>query len=463
MSKEQIHFVTGKLAAAPLLEMLRPLSEKFDFGFTIQTMPISVAALMTTKWMAARIDVPPGTDRVIIPGGCRGEIRLLEEAANMPVQHGPSDLRRLPEFFGGKARQAELIDHDIEIIAEINDVPGMSLDQLLEQAKRFADSGADVIDLGCIPGGTFTQIGDYVRACIDCGFRVSIDSFNREEVAAAVAAGAELVLSVNSENVEYAADWGCEVIVIPDQLDSIASMERAIRHLEKQRVPFRIDPILEPIGVGLSASLSRYREARQRWPELNMMMGIGNLTELTDVDSAGINFMLLGVCQELGIRSVLTTEVINWARSSVAECEIARRIVHHAVTNGVPPKNLSPDLVMLRDPRPVEYSEQQIAEMAAAIRDHSYRILVSGNQIHLLGSGLRFSGTDPMAVFRQLMATSPKNLDPSHAFYLGHELCKARTAITLGKNYEQDEALRWGHLTVEEPKRERRAGTNFRE
>jgi hypothetical protein len=41
-------------------------------------------------------------------------------------------------------------------------------------------------------------------------------------------------------------------------------------------------------------------------------------------------------------------------------------------------------------------------------------------------------------------------IDPSHAFYLGYELAKAVTALTLGKNYVQDQALRWGFLTREE-------------
>ena len=80
-------------------------------------------------------------------------------------------------------------------------------------------------------------------------------------------------------------------------------------------MPLRIDPILEPIGFGFAASLGRYLEVRRRYPDAEMMMGIGNLTELTDADSAPINVLLLGFCQELGIRSVLTTQVINWARS----------------------------------------------------------------------------------------------------------------------------------------------------
>ena len=50
---------------------------------------------------------------------------------------------------------------------------------------------------------------------------------------------------------------------------------------------FRIDPILEPIGFGFAASLGRYLEVRRRYPDAAMIMGTGNLTELTDVDSRG--------------------------------------------------------------------------------------------------------------------------------------------------------------------------------
>src|ERR1700750_684855 len=99
-------------------------------------------------------------------------------------------------------------------------------------------------------------------------------------------------------------------------------------------------PILEPIAFGFAASLGRYLEVRRRYPDAEMMMGVGNLTELTDVDSAGVNVILLAVCQELGIRSVLTTQVINWCRSSVRELDLARRLMYHAYRNKVLPKHL---------------------------------------------------------------------------------------------------------------------------
>jgi len=37
--------------------------------------------------------------------------------------------------------------------------------------------------------------------------------------------------------------------------------------------------------------------------------------------------------------------------------------------------------------------------------------------------------------------------EPTHAFYLGRELMKAKLAVTLGKTYRQEGALQWGYLT----------------
>ena len=79
-----------------------------------------------------------------------------------------------------------------------------------------------MIDVGCDPGGAWAGVADAVRALRDEGLRVSIDSLNPKEIAPAVEAGAELVLSVNSSNRDAAADWGCEVIVIPDDPKSLA-------------------------------------------------------------------------------------------------------------------------------------------------------------------------------------------------------------------------------------------------
>jgi hypothetical protein len=121
---------------------------------------------------------------------------------------------------------------------------------------------------------------------------------------------------------------------------------------------------------------------------------------------------------------------------------------------------------MLRDPSLLETPVPQIAQLAAEIRDKNYRIFTSAGEIHLVSSQLHLHGTDPFTLMEQLLGGSPAvdnavadddasrlrsrlpaKLDPGHAFYLGYEMSKARTALTLGKNYQQDEPLQWGLAT----------------
>ncbi len=449
MTRRHIHFVTGRLAAPALEQVVRELAPKVPFDYSIQVMNITVAALMTTQWVARRIAPPPEATEVLLPGYCQGDLKPVEEATSLPVARGPKDLRELPEYFG-RRRAEDYGSYDIEILAEINFAPRLSVQQVLEQARGLRQQGADVIDLGTDPAEVWHDVGHYVRALREEGFRVSIDSFQLQEIEQAVKAGAELVLSVNQSNLHAAPDWGVEVVVVPDRPGTLEGLEQSVEFLSAQGVPFRLDPILDPIGFGFARSLGRYLEVRRRWPEAPMLMGVGNLTELTDVDSAGVNVLLLGFCQELGIGSILTTQVIPWAQTSVRECDLARRLVHYAVTRQTLPKRLEPRLVVLRDTTHLFPSRQELEQLARQIRDPNYRIFARPEALHLVSAGLHLEDDDPFELFEKLMATGPKNVDPSHAFYLGYELAKAQIARTLGKNYRQDEALDWGFLTREE-------------
>lgn len=438
-------FITGRLAESALRRTLQGLSPQLPIDVHIEVLPITVIALASTPWIARHLNISESFDRIILPGLCQGDLEVLAQKYGCPVERGPKDLRDLPLHFGEKKqRPTDYGTHDIEILAEINHAPQLSLEQILTQARHYQQSGADLIDLGCDPGTEWTQVGDTVRALRQEGLRVSIDSFHPNEVQQAVKAGAELVLSVNSSNRERAIDWGCEVVVIPDDPATLHGFDETIEYLQSHNVPIRVDPILEPIGFGFAQSLGRYLEVRRRYPEIEIMMGIGNLTELTDVDSAGVNVTLLGFCQELGIRSVLTTEVINWCRSCVRELALARQLVYFACQQKTLPKHLEPDLLLLRDPRLRKVDEQTLSELSEQITDHNYRIIVAEDQLHVVNCDGHLVGEDPFSIFEQMF--QHRDIDSSHAFYLGYEMCKAMIAKTLGKNYDQDQSLHWGFL-----------------
>ena len=449
--QEKIHFVTGRLAEHSLRQVLAQLAPRVGFEATVQVLHITVAALMTAEWIARRLAVPEGTTRIIVPGGCRGSLDAFNNVTAIPVERGPEDLRRLDEFFGQQSQ--DLSDYgtfDIEILAEINHAPRLTLVALLDESRRLRAAGDDRIDLGCDPGSEWAGVADAVRMLVAEGFKVSIDSFQPREIAAAVRAGASLVLSVNSSNAAAAADWGCEVVVVPDVPATLEGFDQTIERLDHDGVKMRLDPVLEPIGFGFAASLGRYLDVRRRFPAAEMMMGVGNLSELTDVDSAGVNTLLIGFCQEVGIRSVLTTQVIHWARDSVRECALARALAHHAVTNHTLPKHVEPRLVTLRSGKPQTHGQEVLDSLAEAIRDPNFRIFAERGAIHLVGAGLHLESRDPFALFKQLEAAGRTDVDPSHAFYLGYEMAKAVTALTLDKDYRQDQALDWGHLTQPE-------------
>ena len=190
-------------------------------------------------------------------------------------------------------------------------------------------------------------------------------------------------------------------VLIPDTPDDLDSLDATIAHLQALGKPFLVDPIIEPIGSGFAASLGRYLEVRRRHPDVEMLMGIGNLTELTEADTTGVTAMLLGFCQELGIRNVLTTEVIDWARGAVREAVLAAQLMHFAQQEGTPPKHVDGRLLTIKDEEVRPYTEAELRELHASITDPNIRIFADADWIYAFNAERFVKGTDINADLRR--------------------------------------------------------------
>ncbi len=439
---ERILFLTGHRARPRLEKVLRDMAPT-AFDWAIFDVGVKVAALMTEPILLRRLPRPLGADRVIVPGRCRADLARLSQEFGAPFQRGPDEVKDLPMFFGRARATLDLSRHSLRIFAEIVDATQLSLEALIARAETLQAAGADVIDLGCLPDTPFPHLEDAVRALKARGMAVSVDSAEPEELRRSGAAGADFLLSLNESNLAIAEETRARPILVPATHGDLASLFRAAEEARKRGIAAILDPILDPIHFGFTDSLLRYREVRARLPEAEMMMGTGNLTELTEADSVGVTALLLGICSELGIANALTVHVSAHTRRTIQEHDAVRRIMYAAAADRSLPKGYGRALLQTHDCAPFPNSASEIAELAAQVKDQNYRLETAEDGIHVYNRAGHWVCEDAFSLFEKLGVAT----DGAHAFYLGTELMKAEIAFRLGKRYAQDQPLDWGCAT----------------
>ncbi|HEY6281565.1 MAG TPA: DUF6513 domain-containing protein [Burkholderiales bacterium] len=444
---EHILFLTGKLAEKSLNRVLDQMHPG-EFTYQVLNIGISVAGLMTADFILRRLPNHGNSTRIMVPGRCRGDLDMLSRHYGVPVVRGPDELKDLPQFFGKKGASEDLSRYDVRIFAEIVDAPQSSIEQILRRAESYRKDGADVIDLGCLPETPFSHLEEAVAALKSAGYQISVDSVEPKELLRGGKAGADYLLSLKEDTLWVADEVASIPVLIPQQSGDLASLERAMEYMMKRKRCFIADSVLDPVHFGFADSLVRYHELRRRHPEVEIMMGVGNLTELTDADTTGINALLMGIISELRIANILTTEVSPHARRAVREVDVARRIMYAAREASSLPRDFSSELLTTHARKPFPDTAEEIAELARAIKDPSYRIQVSEQGVHIYNRDGLNVATDPFELFPLLNLEN----DAAHAFYLGVELARAQIAWQLAKRYNQDEELDWGCAVERKPK-----------
>ena len=441
--KNNILFITGKLAEKNIRSILDSIKDK-DFTYEIRNLDINVAALLTTEMIYRRIGDVDNFNKIILPGKVRGDIDELAKKLKIEIKRGPEELKDLPVMFGGDSLKHDLSKYEVHIFAEITDAPNMKIQEIISMADNYRNNGADIIDIGCLPNQSFPHLSETIQELKRQDFYVSIDSHSDKELILGGKSGADYLLSIKSDNFYILDEVDSFPILIPKDGD-MASLHECIDKCILDKRIFIADPILDPINYGFTQSIIRYSKLRERYPDIHIMMGTGNVTELTHADTTGMTMILMGIISELKINHILTTEVSKHCKTVIKENDLARRIILAARLGNTTPKHIDSGLLTTHEEDPIRYNSEEVKELFKQVKDSSYRIMNTDDGVHLFNKkGLQLA-VDPFDFFEKIDVGD----DTGHAFYLGVELARAQIAHQLGKSYEQDEELKWGCLVDE--------------
>jgi dihydropteroate synthase-like protein len=435
---ENILFLTGHLAQPRLEAVLHGMDT--DFNWNVLDIGVKVAALMTEDIIVRRLPESGAADKIMLPGRCRADLERLSAHYRVPVIRGPDELKDIPTYFGRARKATDMSKYDIQIFAEIVDASALSVADIVERAQAYVAKGANVIDLGGLPDTPFPHLEETVRALKGKGIKVSVDSADPDELLRGGKAGADFLLSLNEETLSIADEVASVPVLIPKDHGDLALLYRAMDALDEKGRAYLVDPVLDPIHFGFMASLERYAEVRRERPDAEILMGTGNLTELTDADTTGITAVLLGIASELHIQNVLVVQVSPHTRRTLEEHDLARRIMYAARADHDLPKDYADGLLALHSRRPFPLTAEEIAENAEAVRDKNFRIEIAEDGIHIYNRDGHHVAQDVFDLYPKLNLGN----DSAHAFYLAAELARAETAWRLAKRYAQDEPLDWG-------------------
>jgi len=444
-------------------------------------------------------------DLILTPGLVRGSVQIIEDEVGIPAFKGPRNAIDLPQILkalrGGfklskevpadelfsvdalkrvedirnKTRDKSYIERALKrpwnilignlpagrdfparILGEVVDAPKLGLEKTVETALYYLREGADIVDIGMISGETnldfIEEIPEIRERLGEEGFEVpmSFDSLNTAEIGRALDY-ADLFLSVDESNLEELVTEKPVVLIPTNQKEGSFPTKptERIGFLERLKekafdLGYRTvipDPILEQVPH-LARSIGAFQLYRERNPDDLLLAGVGNVVELYDADSVGINALLAGIAKELSINLLLTTEVSAKSRGSVREL---RRAVDMNLFDA--PKDLGFDLLMLKEKKAGEWKFEpaektvEAEEKPVELEPLYFRVWVENGRIWVNAhrgtkAVLTVTGEEPNAIIDTILEHF--EISPRHAFYLGRELERAKTSLKIRRSYVQE-------------------------
>jgi len=284
-----ILIATGRLAQQTVRDAVKGNAD-------VLVLDIEIAAFITPGMLRSALP-DDRYDLILVPGLVSSDFTDLEERCGTEIRLGPRhayDLtsvlscvgelelsKTIPacEFLSTKMREdarSHLKEHEsdatpaleicgrkiggdssMKVMAEIAGATAMPEGSLAEKIREFDGKGADIIDLGATMD---CNVDDVVRsvkiAKATTELPVSIDTLDPDLIVAGIESGVDLVLSLNSSNIDATAgavlEHGTAVVIIPDQGDPV-SLFRNIEYAKEIGIEKIIaDPVLDPVGHAMS-------------------------------------------------------------------------------------------------------------------------------------------------------------------------------------------------------------------
>ncbi|RLG37273.1 MAG: dihydropteroate synthase-like protein [Candidatus Alkanophagales archaeon] len=364
----------------------------------------------------------------------------------------------------------------MKICAEVVDATRLEETELRRRIEDYVEKGADIVDLGVPLDAKPADVEKVVRVASDFGVPLSIDTFLPPQIAAALNAGVDMVMSLSGKNLEtvseHVAAHDVAAVLTPDEPDAVSedklvSAEDRVRSLlanikTARKIGVRkiiADPVLSPplVGRGILGSLLTYYFFRAKDKKTPLLFGVGNVTELLDADSVGVNAVLACVAAELDVDILFTTEHSPKTRGGIKELRQAAEMTLLARRRNMPPKDLGLDLLVVKEKR------------RRTPPDAELRRLILGDAVNVVNANASETWTpDPKGCFEiatfddEIYAkhsskvvikgkTAKDVLDTilkfglvsslEHAAYLGRELLKAELSLRFSRSYVQDETF----------------------
>jgi dihydropteroate synthase-like protein len=473
----KILVATGRLAE----EQVRKSAKSAD----VLVLDVEVASFITPEML--RIAAPEGYDIILVPGAITSDFSTVERELKAKIRLGSKHaidlgyvLDHIDEIELSKTTPAcvllaesmrrdalSMVDEieagaktpmiikgvkiggnsRMKVLAEIVDATRLSDDELSNKIAAYEAQGADMIDLGIPLDCEPEEVESAVRTSLKTTrLPVSVDTMRPDLIKAGVEAGADMVLSLNGDNIpiigEVIAKAGVPAVVIPGPRSGIIENIAAAKELGLDIIA---DPVLEPPLLGITTSIRDYLDFQNSYSNIPLFFGVGNVTELIDADSPGVNGLLGAMAAEVGASILFTPEYSDKAKGSVYELRIASEMMCLAKMRNSPPKDLGIDLLIMKEKRrrpddklPEEFIEARKGHVWAMDPAGCFKIGIVDGKIHARHDKVSVMGTSAIDVLNTLLDSGlVTRLD--HAGYLGRELEKAELAIKLGRSYSQDD------------------------